>query len=283
MDNPFSDALANLNEDFGALKERAGVKLGNLVDDTRTQFNLLPPVRNYTDAQIYDPRTLPPQLQGTKKPRVQGGEYIGGANPWDWNGPTVNAYRADPTGRFGGTNGLETQPTQLRMGPLYALARDMAATKQYGTPQISLQDLAALALKEGREDFGANNYDHNNKEIQAYVDRLVRDGVSWENAGILAAMREKQAVAARLKIPFARAWNGTGTNQFGQTGADYARDYEAYRKAATARENAELLSALRRGYEDGKKYPAAPRKPEGKAAGGVVIDHGNPAKRERLI
>lgn len=207
--------------------------------------------------------------------------------------PTLQVYRADPTGRFGGKDGLETLPTsfdpqssgagwhsvpgQQKMvatagNPvnMYAYARELGRSAKYGVPQLSAVELAALALKEGRDDFGANMYDHNNPQLQALAKRLypqqADDALDWyakhgSNAAgptvygaklFPVAVADKMAVAKRLGIPFAEAWNGTGSNGR-STGADYARGYEHYLKAAANPKNKALVDFIQSALDAGQR------------------------------
>jgi hypothetical protein len=222
----------------------------------------------------YDPHTLPQQI------------------------PTIAAYRADPTGRFGGKDGLETLPSNFdpqATGPgwgyrpgktpghmtsftttgnpvnLYAYAREMGRAAKYGVPQLSAVQLAAMALKEGRDDFGANMYDHNNPQLQALAQRLYpkmyEASIDWyaKHAGVGSphdvvrgaklfpvVVAEKMAVAKRLNIPFAEAWNGTGSNGR-STGAQYAKGFEYALKAAQHPKNKQLVDFIQSALDAGAR------------------------------
>jgi hypothetical protein len=62
--------------------------------------------------------------------------------------------------------------------------------------------------------------------------------------------------ANRLKIPFERAWNGTGRSEFGKTGKDYANIIAAGSYAANHPKNKQLADLIRQGYESGKTMNA---------------------------
>jgi hypothetical protein len=71
----------------------------------------------------------------------------------------IKGYRADPENKYGGGNGLETQPTLYNKEDMASVLRAMAyMNKHYGTKYPDPQQLAAFALKEGRSDFGINGF-----------------------------------------------------------------------------------------------------------------------------
>lgn len=75
------------------------------------------------------------------------------ASPEDF----ITGYRADPTGKYGGVDNLETQPTPYRVDDMNPILRAMKYLKtKYNKPHPDPQQLAAFALKEGRSDFGLN-------------------------------------------------------------------------------------------------------------------------------
>ena len=72
----------------------------------------------------------------------------------------ITGYRADPENKYGGGNGLETQPTLYNKDDMNPILRAMKYLhKYYGTKHPDPQQLAAFALKEGRPDFGINGPD----------------------------------------------------------------------------------------------------------------------------
>jgi len=69
----------------------------------------------------------------------------------------LKGYRVDLTGKYGGKDGLETEPTLFSkrdMGPI--LNAMVYLKKNYGMAHPDPDALAAFALKEGRGDFGVN-------------------------------------------------------------------------------------------------------------------------------
>lgn len=198
----------------------------------------------------------------------------------------VRGYRADPKGKYGGKEGLETLPTEFGGPELYARIRAMRLGEEYGVPQLTPEQLAALALKEGMRlsgVFGVNSvWDEGAKTLLDYdphmagdkelFDALMERGIPELAAAFAVRLANKDKLAKRLGIPFETAWQGTGATPYEPKGA-YADSMKHFYKAATAEPNRALVDFIRSAYGE----------PATKASGGVVIDDGNPAKRRRLI
>lgn len=66
-------------------------------------------------------------------------------------------YRADPTGKYGGKDRLETQSTPLDKTHMQPILRAMAYLRDnFNLPHPDPRTLTALSLHEGRADFGIN-------------------------------------------------------------------------------------------------------------------------------
>ena len=202
---------------------------------------------------------------------------------------SIKAFRADPINRFGGNDGLETLPmTRLLTGgnsvgkvqmykpdlnpetstiytnpskavqELYRYARTNGAAAANGLPSLSTEDLGALLLKEGRTDLGAGGvHDKYTEEFRNKV--LNKYDLTRKDITFLSLLQNKQRLAKLHNIPFAMAWNGTGDNGVGQTGRQYAENYEAHKQAVAHPKNQELMALINRGMEDGQKYGFALR------------------------
>jgi hypothetical protein len=198
---------------------------------------------------------------------------------------SVQVYRADPTGKFGGKDGLETQPISVfasgqklignKLQPanpdpetsttynnsekatqeLYKYARLNGAAQNLGLPSMTPEEMAAFAIKEGRSDVGHSGVQPKTKDEIAFDEKLrTKYNLHYRDRNFLTAMYAKQKVADRLNIPFAEAWNGTGTNAAGQTGKQYAQDYQNHLQAATHPKNQQLLNLIQKGINDGIKF-----------------------------
>lgn len=185
----------------------------------------------------------------------------------------IDGYRADPTGKFGGTNGLETQPYKLYAAELYANVRAMARAKQYGAPQLSAPELAALALKEGKSFFGVNPvmvrdpktkelssityYDPTQKADKELSDKLVASGFDERTAGFPVTLANKMRAAVVAKKPWTNMWIGTGKSAYGETGDKYTAAYKDFVTAAGKPENAPLVQFIQSALD--AENPPKPR------------------------
>jgi hypothetical protein len=197
----------------------------------------------------------------------------------------IQVFRADPTGKFGGKEGLETQPisvfatgqklmgnklqpadlnletstvnnnSEKAMQELYKYARLNGAAQNLGLPSMTPAEMAAFAIKEGRSDVGHSGVLPRTKDELAFDEKLrTTYNLHSRDRNFLTSIFAKQKVAEKFKIPFAEAWNGTGTNAAGQTGKQYAQDYQNHLQAATHPKNQQLLNLIQRGIDDGAKY-----------------------------
>lgn len=199
---------------------------------------------------------------------------------------SIEAYRADPAGKYGGKEGLETQPlSRLIKGgntvgktpmyepdldpntstiytnpskalqELYRYARLNGAASKHGHAAFTPEEIAAFALKEGRTDLGMGGVNFGNKKDIEY-DKMLRETylLPFQDQNFLAAIGSKKRIADKLGISLAEAWNGTGVNSSGQSGKDYAKNWEAHKQAAIHPKNKQLMELIQRGITDGQKY-----------------------------
>lgn len=235
--------------------------------------------------QVYDPAELPMDLDrygqtDIKLMKDPLRSVPRSTRPSDL--PTsIKAYRADPTGKFGGKEGLETQPIQRTysggdrnmprnpdpatsdaytdsakaLQELYRHARLLGAAQKHGYPSFTPEEAAAFMLKEGRTDLGHSSVWFGSKREKEFDDMLKKThNLHPEDQNFLAAINAKKLVADRLGISLAEAWNGTGRNEAGQTGKDYARNWEEQRKAALHPKNKELFDLINRAINEGKQH-----------------------------
>lgn len=235
--------------------------------------------------QVYDPAELPMDLNSFGQTDIKLMQdplrsLPRSTQPKDLPA-AIKAYRADPTGKFGGKEGLETRPIQRTytggdqhnprstdpassnsyndsskaVQELYRHARLLGAAQKYGYPHFTPEEAAAFMLKEGRTDLGHGGVRFGNKREIEFDDMLKKTyNLHPEDQNFLAAINAKKLVADRLGISLAEAWNGTGRNEAGQTGKDYARNWEEQRKAALHPKNKELLDLINRAINEGKQH-----------------------------
>ncbi len=141
---------------------------------------------------------------------------------------------------------IETVPTYYPVAEVKPfLSAYKIAKNKFGVPDIGADRLAAMALAEGREDFGYNRFDRNNPKVMELYENLKSMGIPDRAAGFAAAIKEKSDVAQRLKIPFEKAWNGTGTSKYGKTGDDYVDRVRKNRKALQHKDNSQIREFMR--------------------------------------
>ena len=131
------------------------------------------------------------------------------------------------------------------MGNLLAAYKD--AVKHHGIKELHPDDLANMALVEGRSNFGYNEYNNNNKKANKIVEDLIKRGHDPYAAGFPAALMDKQQTAERLGVPVYQVWNGAG-----KAARDYAKRIEQQKYAVEHPKNQPLRQFIRQkvGYID---------------------------------
>lgn len=181
----------------------------------------------------------------------------------------VSGYRADPTGKYGGKSGIETLPTKLNAPELYAKVMAMKLGEPYGVPQLSPEQLAALALKEGQGISGVfgvdpvvpksalkgdpqgvkyalqndTNYDPAMKSDKELYEKLLKQGITGQAAAFAVRLANKDKVAKRLGIPLGSAWVGTGHSGY-ESSQQYANSLSEFEKAALHPKNRALVEFI---------------------------------------
>jgi len=169
----------------------------------------------------------------------------------------IHAYRADPIRQFGGKDYMETMPKALDKYTLNQYVKGMREGKPHGVPQLTAQQLANMALHEGREDFGFNMMDSENKKAMEIFNALDKKGLGDE-AAFAAAIYHNSETAKRLNKPFEEIWNGTGVAKVVspngkvtyKSGADYAKEAKQMNYASSHPKNAELVDYINRSIND---------------------------------
>jgi hypothetical protein len=161
----------------------------------------------------------------------------------------IHGYRADPTGQFKGKDRMETLPKEFDKYNMQKYITAMKAGEPLGVKQLSSQQLANMALHEGREDFGFNSIENavkHSKNAQYVVDNLRKQGLDNDSSLFAGLLYDKQKTADRLNIPFEKVWNGTKKSKEGKTGDDYVKEAKAMEYAAAHPKNAELVDFIDR-------------------------------------
>ena len=160
----------------------------------------------------------------------------------------ISARRANPLNKFGAKDRMETQDygyDRETMGNL--LAAYKKAAEKNKLEMLHPDDLANLALVEGRSNFGYNEYNTNNPRVAKIAKQLIAEGVDPYAAGFPAAIVDKQMAAKRLGVPFYQVWNGAGPRA-----QEYAKKIEEHRYAVEDPRNQSLRDFIRQsiGYKE---------------------------------
>lgn len=189
---------------------------------------------------------------------------------------------------------------------MYAYARVAGAAQALGLPSVGPDQFAAMVLKEGRPDAGFNAFIPSAKPDLEFRKRLDQYNIPEWQKDYLGMLNYADRISKAKKVPFEAVWNGLGRSaDTGKTGYDYAEAVKAHQQAVLHPKNTEFRNFVHRAFSDGTKFglPLVTEKardtdpylvsdpeykyhyPDGrlKAAGGIVIDDGNPAKRRKLI
>lgn len=146
-------------------------------------------------------------------------------------------------------NGLETLPKTFVAAPLVSNLQALRQAIEENIPgarDLDNEFLAAMLLKEGREDFGTDMYNTNDPQSVAIYERYSKK-YGPESAMFVAAVRDHALRAKRKGIPFSESWM-PGSRY--ETAKEYARSKEQFRKAVRDPKNAELLEFIRSNLED---------------------------------
>ena len=184
----------------------------------------------------------------------------------------IEGWRADPHGKYtkkGGKNGLEPTSMKFNVAKLRSFLKAYSVGIKYGMPQLQPKDLYALLMKEGTENFGANQYDKNDKksgDIWLKVrQELIKDGedpLEAEEHAIFPAAIYDHAKRSKSKgITFGHSYSGTGyaarTQKTGeQEGQMMLDQYSGYDKS----ENKNLIDFITH-WGGFKAAPNAQEKP----------------------
>ena len=166
----------------------------------------------------------------------------------------IYGYRADPTGKFGGKDRMETMPHELTRSELYDSVRALVEAENLGAPRLTTQQIANMVLHEGRTDLGYNHgkgFTKDNPKYAKIYNKLQEQGHDFVSAGIPAAVTEKMDTAKRTGLPFELLWNGKGkVAGMNRTGADYKKEADEMRYAAEHPKNKELLDFIKKAKAD---------------------------------
>lgn len=157
----------------------------------------------------------------------------------------VKGYRADPKGRYGGKDRLETLPTKLDKAEMYSILSTLKDAEQLGMPKLSDAQLANMFLNEGRGDAGFNRLNTDNPKAVELANKLKEKGHTALGAEFAGAVLDKMQLAQRLKKDFNEVWNGTGISREGRTGSQNAERMKESAYAPNVARNANMMSFIK--------------------------------------
>jgi hypothetical protein len=156
---------------------------------------------------------------GKQPPEPAPINYMAVGTGWQpgWTAPAgwLQAWKGDAR-----TGTIETLPQSFnpngkmtKLLSAYKWARDRKLL-----PVIPPETWAALALVEGREDFGYNGLEldgrpQHQQQQQKFLDQVMQAGITEDLSRWILFLYEKLATAKRLGLPFYRAWNGSSMYQ----------------------------------------------------------------------
>lgn len=170
--------------------------------------------------------------------------------------------------------GKQPKKDAYNINPIKALADRLYTiqqSQQYGGPEVTPEEMAALLFQEGRADFGLNSsnmYAHD-KQASELRDKLAEEGhlEDWRlgrtstGADLAASILYAKKKGAELGIPWTKVWNGLGRNvAFGRStdsaviggkvtpglrDVDYVKEQNQNREVVTDPKNADILNFIR--------------------------------------
>jgi len=206
-------------------------------------------------------------------------QYVSDPTKYSLEEGVIEAYRANPKNRFGAKDFIETQSTNLNSNQINAYMKALRDAQHFGVKPLTPEQLATMALIEGRSDLGYDMFNYNNPKAVKLADMLTTGmGHDPQAAGFAAAILDKQQQAERTGIPFTTLWNGTGRGT-GGTGADYTKRYNAaYNTGAYEHpKNSQLYEAIATGLLPDPIKATMPQvdamgNPTGMKSGGSVAE-----------
>ncbi len=173
--------------------------------------------------------------------------------PANYLADIIEGFRADPAGRYGGKDRMETRPTKLDAAEILKLADGLRYAQTQGMPPVSPEMLVNKILVEGRADAGTNEYNGNNPRARALYQNMRGMGYDELSATFAAAVLDKTEVAKRTGRTFDEVWNGVGkSRETGRTGKQHSDRAAESKYAATSPKNAQLLELVTRTINSGR-------------------------------
>ena len=154
--------------------------------------------------------------------------------------------------------GLETLPSELDANAMKNWISVMRAGEKYGVPQFSPEQLAAMAFKEGRTNFGYNQFNYRDPKSLEIYRKLVAEGYDPAAAGFGPAIYDAHQKAKQFGGDPSRYWFGTGVSEDKQTSPQYVQGMKDNMQYVNHPKNAPLLNTIRNAYNNPIPPPPIP-------------------------
>jgi len=170
----------------------------------------------------------------------------------------VEYYRRGTVPKNTTKEGLETIASNRDANKIKNWVSVMRAGEKYGVPQFSIPQLAASLFKEGREDFGFNEFDYRNPKSLEIYRNLVKEGYDPIAAGFGPAIYDAHQ-KAKIKggDPY-NHWFGSGVSVDKQTSPEYLAGMKANLQYVNHPKNAPLVNLLQDAYNNPVPPPPTP-------------------------
>ena len=170
----------------------------------------------------------------------------------------VKYYRRGTVRKNTTKEGLETMPSTLDANAIRNWVSVMRAGEKYGVPQLPPEKLAAMLFKEGREDFGFNQFNYRDPKSLEIYRNLVKEGYDPAAAGFGPAIYDAHAKAKQFGGDPSRYWFGTGVSEDKQTSPQYVQAMKANMQFVNHPKNAEFLNTIHDAYNNPVPPPPIP-------------------------
>jgi hypothetical protein len=168
----------------------------------------------------------------------------------------VKYYRRGTVPKNTTKEGLETMPSEIDANAVKNWISVMRAGEKHGVPQFTPEQLTAMLFKEGRTDFGFNQFNYRDPKSLEIYRNLVKEGYDPAAAGFGPAIYDAHTKAKKLGGEPSRYWFGTGVSEDKQTSPQYVAGMQANMQYVNHPKNNALLKVIQDAYN--KPVPPPP-------------------------
>jgi hypothetical protein len=154
--------------------------------------------------------------------------------------------------------GLETTASKQDANEMRNWISVMRAGEKYGVPQLPPSHWAGTLFKEGRPDFGYNEFDYRNPKSLEIYRNIVKEGYDPIAAGFASAVYDAHRKAKLKGGDPSGYWFGEGISADKQTSPQYMAGMKANMQYVNHPQNAPLLNMLQNAYDNPVPPPPIP-------------------------